>query len=329
MRRREFMTLFGGAAAAWPLAARAQQPERMRRIGVLMNLASDDPQGQDRVAAFMQGLQESGWAVGRNVRIDYRWGAADTNLFRRYAAELVALTPDVILAGAGSTLPALLEATRSIPIVFAQTLDPVGSGFVASLARPGGNATGFTQIDFSMTGKWLELLKQIAPRVTRAAVIRDSRDPAGLGQWGAIYAVAPSVGVEVSPINANDTDEIQRAVAAYARLPNGGLVVTASAPTTVHRDTIIVLAARHRLPAVYPFRFHTTSGGLISYGPDTIDPFRRAAGYVDRILKGEKPADLPVQAPTKYELVLNLKTAKALDLEVPPTILARADEVIE
>ena len=328
VRRRQFITLLCGAAA-WPLAGRAQQPERMRHIGVLMNLASDDPEGQDRVAAFMQGLQESGWAVGRNVRVDYRWGAGDTNLFRKYAAELVALAPDVILSASGSALPFLLEATRSIPIVFAQTADPVGSGFVASLARPGGNATGFTQIDFSMTGKWLELLKQIAPNITRAAVIRDARDPAGLGQWGAIHAVAPSLGVEVSPINAHDANEMQRAVTAFAQSPNGGLVVTASAPTAVHRETITALAARHRLPAVYPFRYHITVGGLISYGPDPIDQYRRAAGYVDRILKGEKPTDLPVQAPTKYELVINLKTAKALGIDVPATVLARADEVIE
>jgi len=327
MNRREFITLLNGAAAAWALAARAQ--ERVRRIGVLMNLASDDPEGQDRVAAFMQGLQESGWAVGRNVRVDYRWGAGDTNLFRKYAAELVALAPDVILSASGSALPFLLEATRSIPIVFAQTADPVGSGFVASLAKPGGNATGFTQIDFGMTGKWLELLKQIAPNITRAAVIRDARDPAGLGQWGAIHAVAPSLGVEVSPVNAHDPNEMQRAVTAFARSPNGGLVVTASAPTAVHRETITALAAQHRLPAVYPFRYHITVGGLISYGPDPIDQYRRAAGYVDRILKGEKPADLPVQAPTKYELVINLKTAKALGLDIPTTVLARADEVIE
>jgi ABC-type uncharacterized transport system substrate-binding protein len=326
--RRSIIALLGGAAA-WPIAARAQQGERVRRIGVLMNLASGDPEGQDRVAAFMQGLQDAGWAVGRNVRIDYRWGAGDPNLFRKYAAELVALAPDVILAASGAPLPFLLEATRSIPIVFAQTADPVGSGYVASLAKPGGNATGFTQIDFSMTGKWLELLKQIAPSVTRAGVVRDSRDPAGLGQWGAIHAVAPLVGVDVSPINAHDSDEMQRAVTAFARSPNGGLVVTAGAPTSVHRATIVVLAARYRLPAVYPFRFHITAGGLISYGPDPIDQYRRAAGYVDRILKGEKPAELPVQAPTKYELVINLKTAKALGLEIPSSVLARVDEVIE
>jgi putative tryptophan/tyrosine transport system substrate-binding protein len=329
MKRRAFLTLLGGAAAAWPLATSAQQGERVRRIGVLMNLASGDSEGQDRVAAFMQGLQEADWAVGRNVRIDYRWGAGDPNLFRKYAAELVALAPDVILAGSGAPLPFLLEATRSIPIVFVQTADPVGSGYVASLAQPGGNATGFTQIDFGMTGKWLELLKQIAPNITRAAVIRDSRDPAGLGQWGAIHAVAPLLGVELSPVNAHDANEMQRVVAAFAQSPNVGLVMTAGAPTAVHRATIVALAAQYRLPAVYPFRYHITAGGLISYGPDPIDQYRRAAGYVDRMLKGEKPAELPVQAPTKYELVINLKTAKALGLEFPSSVLARADEVIE
>jgi putative tryptophan/tyrosine transport system substrate-binding protein len=329
VNRRNFITLVGGATATWPLSARAQQRVRTRRIGVLMNLASDDPEGQDRVAAFMQGLQESGWAIGRDVRIDYRWGAGDTNLFRKYAAELVALAPDAILAASGSALPFLLEATRSIPIVFAQTADPVGSGYVASLAQPGGNATGFTQIDFGMTGKWLELLKEIAPKVTRAAVIRDSRDLAGLGQWGAIQALAPSLGLEVSPVSAQDANEMQRAIMAFARSPNGGLVVTASAPTAVYRETIIALAAQQRLPAVYPFRYHITAGGLVSYGPDPIDQYRRAAGYINRILKGEKPGDLPVQAPTRYELVINMKTAKALGLEMPATVLARADEVIE
>jgi putative ABC transport system substrate-binding protein len=328
MSRRNFIVLAAGAAL-WPLAARAQQPERMRHIGVLMNLAADDAEGQARLIAFGQELAQLGWTDGRNVRIDIRWGAGDTDRFRRYAVELVALAPDVILAASGVTVPPLLQATRTLPIVFAQTPDPVGAGYVASLARPGGNATGFTQIEMGMTGKWLELLKQIAPGVTRAAVIRDSRDPSGMGQWGAISAMAPSLGVEVSPVNAHDPDEIERAVTAFARSPNGGLVVTASAPTAVHREKIVSLAARYRLPAVYPFRYFVTSGGLICYGPDTIDPYRRAAGYVDRILKGEKPADLPVQAPTKYELVINLKIAKALGLDVPPTVLARADEVIE
>jgi len=330
VRRREFITLLGGAAAAWPLAASAQQPrERMRRIGVLMNTGADDAEGQARLVAFVQGMQQAGWTVGHNMLIDIRWGEGNPDRFRRYAAEIVALAPDVILAASGATVPPLLQTTRTLPIVFAQTGDPVGAGFVASLARPDGNATGFTQLEFGITGKWLELLKQIAPGVTRAAVIRDASDPSGMGQWGAIHAVAPSFGLEVSPVNAQSADEIERAVTALARSPNAGLIVTASAPTTVHRETIIALAARHRLPAVYPFRYHVVSGGLIAYGPDTIDPYRRAAGYVDRILKGEKPADLPVQAPTKYDLVINLKTAKALGIDLPASVLARADEVIE
>jgi putative ABC transport system substrate-binding protein len=329
MRRRKFISLLGGAAVAWPLAAHAQQPTRMRRIGVLMNTVADDAEGQARLIAFGQGLAQLGWTDGRNVRIDIRWGAGDAERFRRYAVELVALAPDVILAGSGTAVPPLLQATRTVPIVFAQTMDPVGAGFVASLARPGGNATGFTQIEFGMSGKWLELLKQIAPRVTRAAVIRDPSEPAGMGQWGAIQALAPSLGVEVSPVDARDTDDMERSVTAFAGSSNGGIVVTGSAATTVHREKIVSLAARHRLPAVYPYRYHITSGGLISYGPDTIEPYRRAASYVDRILKGEKPADLPVQAPTRYELAINLKTAKALGLDVPPTLLARADEVIE
>jgi putative ABC transport system substrate-binding protein len=329
MRRREFISLLGGTATAWPLAARAQQGDRMRRIGVLMNTAADDAEGQARLIAFVQGLQQLGWTNSQNTRIEIRWGAGDVDLFRRYAAELVAFEPDVILAGSGSAIPALLAATHTIPVVFAQTADPVGAGFVASLARPGGNATGFTQIEYSMSGKWLELLKQIAPGTKRAAVIRDASDPGGMGQWGAIHALAPSLGVEVSPVNARDADDMERAVTAFAQSLNGGLVVTAAAPTLVHRERIISLAARHSLPAIYPFRYHVASGGLISYGPDTIDPYRRAASYVDRILKGEKPGDLPVQAPTKYELVINLKTAKALGLEIPSSVLARADEVIE
>jgi putative tryptophan/tyrosine transport system substrate-binding protein len=327
--RRAFITLLGGAAAAWPLAARAQQLERMRRVGVLMHLAADDPEGQARIAAFTQGLQELRWAIGRNVRIDYRWAAGDAERARKYAAELVALAPDVILAAGGAVVAPLLQASRTVPIVFAQTPDPVGAGFVASLARPGGNATGFTIFEFGMGGKWLELLKEIAPRVTRAAVLRDAALAAGTGQLGAIQSVAPSFGVELSPIDVRDAGEIERAVTAFARSPNDGLLVTGSALATVHRDLIVALAARHRLPAVYSSRYFVTDGGLISYGPDSIDPYRRAAAYVDRILKGEKPADLPVQAPTKYELVINLKTAKALGLEVPPTLLARADEVIE
>jgi putative ABC transport system substrate-binding protein len=328
MRRRDFITLLG-TAVAWPVAARAQQREQMRRIGVLMNLGSDDAEGQARNAAFLQGLQELGWTVGRNVRIEYRWGAGDAELFRRHGLELVALAPDVILAGGGAVVPSLLQATRTIPIVFTLTPDPVGAGFVESLARPGGNATGFTIFEYGISGKWLELLKEIAPHVTRAAVIRDPAIAAGLGLWGAIQSVAPSLGVELRPLGVRDAGEIERVVTAFARSSNGGLIVTGSSLATVHRELITTLAARYRLPAVYPQRSFVTVGGLISYGPDSIDPYRQAAGYVDRILKGEKPADLPVQAPTKYELVINLKTAKALGLDVPPTLLARADEVIE
>jgi putative tryptophan/tyrosine transport system substrate-binding protein len=328
MRRRDFITLLG-TAVAWPVAARAQQREQMRRIGVLMNLGSDDAEGQARNAAFLQGLQELGWTVGRNVRIEYRWGAGDAELFRRHGLELVALAPDVILAGGGAVVPSLLQATRTIPIVFTLTPDPVGAGFVESLARPGGNATGFTIFEYGISGKWLELLKEIAPHVTRAAVIRDPAIAAGLGLWGAIQSVAPSLGVELRPLGVRDAGEIERVVTAFARSSNGGLIVTGSSLATVHRELITTLAARYRLPAVYPQRSFVTVGGLISYGPDSIDPYRQAAGYVDRILKGEKPADLPVQAPTKYELVINLKTAKTLGLTVPETLLARADEVIE
>jgi ABC-type uncharacterized transport system substrate-binding protein len=328
MRRREFITLVGGAAV-WPLVARAQQPERMRRVGVLMALASDDPEGQARLVAFVQGLQELGWTDGRNVRIDTRWAAGDADRFRRYAAELIALAPDVILASGGTGVGTLLQATRTVPIVFTQTNDPVGASYVDSLARPGGNATGFANMEYGMSGKWLELLKEIAPRMARAAVLRDATIPQGIGQFGAIQAVAPSLGVEVRPIDVRDAPEIERAITAFARSANGGLIVTGSALTAFHRDLIITLAARHKLPAVYWERFFVTGGGLISYGPDSIDPHRRAAGYVDRILKGEKPADLPVQSPTKYQLVINLKTAKALGLPVPPSLLARADEVIE
>ena len=328
MKRRQFITILGGAAA-WPLAARAQQSERMRRIGVLMNLAADDPEAQVRLAAFHQGLQELGWTVGRNLRIDTRWGAGDADRYRRYSTELVALAPDVILAASGAIVPWLLQATRSVPIVFAQVPDPVGTGFVESLAHPGGNITGFTNFEFSIGGKLLELLKEIAPRVTRAAVLRDAADPAGVGQWGAIQTAAPSLGLELRVVDVRDAGEIERSITAFARGSNGGMIVTGSAPTAIHRDLIITLAARHRLPSVYAYRYHATSGGLISYGPETIDQYRRAASYVDRIFRGEKPADLPVQAPTKYELVINLKTAKALGLDVPPTLLARADEVIE
>ena len=329
IRRRKFLTtLLGGAAATWPLAARAQQGERMRRIGVLMNLTADDPEASARVTALAQGLQQLGWTVGRNLQIDYRWGAADADRGRRYAAELVALAPDVILA-VGSTAVAALQQ-GAVPIVFVNVTDPVGAGYVASLAQPGGHVTGFTSFEYAISAKWLELLKEIAPRVTRAAVIRSTAaGPAGPAQFAVIQAAAPSFGVEVRPVGVHDAPEIERAVTAFARSSNGGLIVTASNSAAVHRKLIIALAARHRLPAVYAFRYHATSGGLISYGPNTTDPFRRAADYVDRILKGEKPADLPVQAPTKYELVINLKTAKALGLEVPPTLLARADEVIE
>jgi putative tryptophan/tyrosine transport system substrate-binding protein len=328
MRRREFITLLGGAAAAWPLAARAQQAERRRLIGVLMYVPADDPEGQARLAALAQALKQLGWSDDRNLQIDIRWANADD--IRRHAAELAALAPDVLVAGNGTaTVTPLLQATRTVPIVFVNVIDPVGAGFVASLAQPGGNATGFTIFEYGMSGKWLELLKQIAPRVTRAAVLRDPAVASGIGQFGAVQAVAPSLGVELSPVDVRDVGEIERAVTAFARSGNGGLIVTGSALALVHQDPIISLANRHRLPAVYWNRRFVTGGGLISYGPDTIDPFRRAAGYVDRILKGAKPADLPVQAPTKYELLINLKTAKALGLEVPPTLLARADEVIE
>jgi len=328
MRRREFITLLGGTAI-WPLAARAQQSERKRRVGVLMGLSADDAEAQDRIAAFVHGLQQLGWTDGRNLQIDYRRGAGDTDLTRRYAAELVALAPDVILASGGTVVGALLQATRTVPIVFTQTPDPVAAGFVASLARPGGNATGFTTSEYSISGKWLELLKEIAPRVTRAAVLRDPTIPAGIGQFASIQSVAQSFGVELSSVDMRDASEIERDVTGFARGSNSGLIVTSSGLAAVHRELIITLAARYRLPAVYSYRYFATSGGLISYGPDPIDQYRRAAGYVDRILKGEKPADLPVQAPTKYELAINLKTAKALGLTVPPTLITRADEVIE
>ena len=328
MKRREFITLLGGAAVAWPLAASAQQTERIRRVGVLMNLTADDPEAPGRVAAFAQGLGELGWTIGRNVRIDYRWGANDPDRGRRYADELIALVPDVILASGSTAVRPLLQVTRT-SIVFVQVTDPVGLGLVASLARPGGNATGFMLYEYVMSGKWLELLKELAPRVARAGVLRDSSSPGGIGQFAAIQAVAPSMGMELSPLDVRDAGEIERVIALFGRSSDGGLIVTGSALAAAHRKLIVALAAHHRLPAVYPFRYFATSGGLISYGPDTTDPFRRAAGYVARILNGEKPGDLPVQAPTKYELVINLKTAKALGLEVPPTLLARADEVIE
>jgi putative ABC transport system substrate-binding protein len=327
MNRREFITLIGGAAVAWPLAARAQQGERVRRIGVLMNLAADDPEASARVTAFAQGLQQLGWTAGHSVRIDYRWAAGDAARFQRYAEELLALAPDVILASATPSVQALQQATRTVPIVFAMVGDPVGMGLVASLARPGGNTTGFTPFEFGFGAKWLELLKEIAPRVTRVAVLRDLT--IGPAQLSAIQAVAPSFGVELSAVGVRDAGEVERTVAAFARSSNAGMIVTASTSAIIHRELITTLAARHRLPAVYAFRYFVTVGGLMSYGPDQVDQYRRAAGYVDRILKGEKPADLPVQASTKYELVLNLKTAKALGLDLPATVLARADEVIE
>jgi putative ABC transport system substrate-binding protein len=329
MKRREFITVLGGGAAAWPLVARAQQTERTRRIGVLMSLAADDPQGQARIAAFLQALQQLGWTDGQNVQIYTRWAAGDAEQIHKSAAELIALAPDVILASGGSVAGRLVQMTRTVPIVFTQTPDPVGAGFVDSLARPGGNATGFTLFEYGMGGKWLEVLKEIAPSVTRAAVLRDPTIPQGAGQWGAVQTAAPSFGIDVIPLNVRDTSEIEQAVAAFARSSNGSLIVTGSGLAVVHRNLIITLAAQHHLPAVYPLSAFVTAGGLISYGADSLDPHRRAASYVDRILKGEKPGDLPVQAPVKYELVINLKTAKALGLDVPPTLLARADEVIE
>ena len=329
MRRREFITLLGGAAAAMPLVARAQQRERMRRIGVLMSTAANDPEGQARLAAFRHAFQKLGWTEGQNVQIDIRWDAGDADLDRRFAAELVALTPDAILATASQTVAALQRVTRTVPIVFAHAVDPVGGGFVDSLSRPGGNTTGFVLFEYGISAKWLELLKEIAPNVTRVAVLRDPAIAAGAGQFGALQSVAPSFGVELSPVNVRDPGEIERTVSAFARSSNGGLIVTASPLALLHRNLIVELAARHKLCAVYSLRPFVTAGGLISYGTDIADQYRRAAGYVDRILRGEKPADFPVQAPTKFELVINLKTAKALGLTIPPTLLTRADEVIE
>jgi len=328
VKRRQFITLLGGAAAAWPLAAHAQQPDRVRRIGVLMTLAADDPEGQARVAAFRQGLQQLGWTGGHEVQIEIRWATSNIEA-RKHAAELVALAPDLILATGSPTVAALQQATRSVPIVFVNVADPVGAGFVDGLARPGGNITGFALYEYSMSGKFLELLKEIAPRVTRVAVLRDPAIAAGSGQLGVIQALAPSFGVELTPIGVREPGEIERGISAIAHGPNGGVIVTGSPLAVIHRELIIALAARHRLPAVYFYRFFVREGGLISYGPDSIDPYRRAAGYVDRILKGEKPANLPVQAPTKFELAINLKTAKALGLKIPDRLLALADEVIE
>jgi putative ABC transport system substrate-binding protein len=328
MKRREFITLLGGVAAAWPLAARAQQAERMRRVGALMNLAADDPDASLHVAAFSQGLQERGWIVGRNIRIDWRWGADDRDRHRAYATELVALAPDVLLT-AGATVRPMQQATRTIPIVFAGVNDPVGGGIVRSLARPGGNATGLAGAEYGFSAKWLELLKQVAPRVARVAVIRDPAGAGGPGFLGALQGVAPSFRVELNAIDSRDSDEIESAVAAFARGTDGGMIVPPSTSALQHRELIISLAARHRLPAVYPSRGYVANGGLISYGADQTDTYRVAADYVDRILKGEKPADLPVQAPTRYQTVINMKTAKALGLAVPTEVLVRADELIE
>jgi putative ABC transport system substrate-binding protein len=328
MKRRDFIVGLGGTTAM-PFALRAQPAERIRRIGVLMNLSVDDPEGPPRIAAFVEALQQLGWTVGRNVQIDYRWGAGDADRYRKYADELIALAPDVIVASNTSSVRALQQATRTIPIVFASAVDPVGGGLVQSLARPGGKVTGFSAFEFGMSGKWVELLKEIAPGVKRAVVLRDSATTGGTGQFGAIQAVAPTIGIDVRPVDLHDAGEIERGVAAFAREPNGGIIVPSGALAGVHRDLIIKLAAQHRLPAVYPFRFFVVRGGLISYGPARVAPWRGAAAYVDRIFKGEQPADLPVQAPTKYELSLNMKTAKALGLAVPPMLLTRADEVIE
>lgn len=325
MKRREFIAGIG--AAALSLAARAQ--ERIRRVGVLIPGTADNPLFQARVGAFLQGLGASGWTIGQNVRIDIRWATTNASEVRRHAAELAALAPDVVLAHGGAGVGALLQATRTVPIVFPVVGDPVGAGYVDSLARPGGNVTGFMLFEFGIAGKWLELLKEIAPSTTRAAILRDASQGAGTSLLAAIQAMAPLLRIEASPLNMRDASEIERGIVASARAPNGGLIVTPSAPTFIHRDLIIALAARHKLPAVYPDRFFVTAGGLVSYGADEVDQYRRAAGYVDRILKGEKPADLPVQAPTKYELVINLKAAKALGLTVPPMLLARADDVIE
>jgi putative ABC transport system substrate-binding protein len=330
MKRREFLGVLGGAAVAWPRAASAQQSDRMRSIGVLVAGSAAEPEHQARVAAVLQGLEQLGWAEGRNARIDIRWATADAGALRKHAAELAALAPDVIVAATGTATTApLLEATRTLPIVFVLVIDPVGAGFVASLARPGGNATGYLMFEYGLSGKWLELLKQIAPGVKRVAVLRDPVLASGIGQFGAIQSAAPSLGFEASPLNVHDAGTIEHDIAAFARSPNGALVVTAAPKTLLHRDLILALAARHQLPAVYSSSNFVARGGLISYGPDILDQYRRAAGYVDRVLKGENPADLPVQAPNKFELAINLKTAKALGLSMPQMLLASADEVIE
>ena len=328
MQRREFITLVGGAVAAWPLASRAQQPERVRRIGVLNSLAEDDPKSVTRRAAFEQAIKGLGWTIGGNLRIDYRWARNDFELIRRFAAELVALAPDVILTSGRIVIEPTIRATRNIPIVFLQVIDPVGSGLIESMAHPGGNVTGFTQFEYSLAGKWLEMLTEIAPHVSRVAVLRDATRGPGIGQFAVIQAMARPHRVELSPINAGDPAEMERGIAAFARTPKAGLVVTVGG-TAVRRDVIVAAAAKYRLPAIYPYRYFVSDGGLISYGPDTIEPYVRAASYVDRILKGKKPANLPAQAPTKYQLAINLKTAKALGLPVPPSLLARADALIE
>jgi putative ABC transport system substrate-binding protein len=329
VRRREFISFIGGAALAWPLVARSQQSDQMRRIAMLMNVTPADPEGQPAVALFEQALQQLGWIVGRNVQIDIRWGENDIDRDRKFATELVALAPDVILASGTLSVTAVQHATRTLPIVFVRVSDPVGAGVVDTLSRPGGNVTGFMNFEYSLSGKWLELLKQIVPRLTQAAVLRDAANPAGIAQFGAIRTTASSLGVDVSPINVLDSGEIERAIAAFARTANGGLIVTPSAGVSVHHSLIVALAARYKLPAVYADSFNVRGGGLISYGPSGIDQFRRAADYVDRILKGEKPADLPVQAPTKFELLINLKAARALGLAIPQLLITTADEVIE
>jgi putative ABC transport system substrate-binding protein len=330
MKRREFIGLLGGAvAAAWPLAARAQQPGRMRRIGALLNITADDPESQGRLAAFAQGLQSLGWVIGQNVRVDYRWGGGSVDAMRKYAEELVALAPDVILAQSTAAVAPLLQSTHAVPIVFTIVADPVGAGYVQSLSHPGGNATGFTGFEYAFAGKWLELLKEVAPSVTRAAVLREAGSVTGPAQFGAIQAVAPTLGIDLRPVDTRNANEIEQAITAFARGSNGGIIVTGSPAATVYRKAIVALAARHRLPGVYYTRYFAAEGGLLAYGPDFLDQFRQAAGYVDRILRGVKPADLPVQAPTKYETVLNLKTAKALGLTVPAGLLVAADEVIE
>jgi ABC-type uncharacterized transport system substrate-binding protein len=329
MRRRDVVKAIAGSAAAWPIAARAQQPERIRRIGVFMNLTADDPQSSKEISAFLDALRQRGWAPGSNLQIDYRWGAGDTNLDRKYAAELIALAPDVLLVAGGTAVGILQQMTRTMPIVFVEATDPVNRGLVTSLSKPGGNITGFTQFEFATAGKWLELLKQIAPSVRRAAVIRDPSQSSAIGQFAAIQATAPSLGVEIRPVDARDISEIEQSVTVFAREPNGGMILTPTGNARGHREAIIALAARLKLPAVYPYRYYVADGGLASYGPDIAEQCRQAAGYVDRILKGERAADLPVQAAAKYAMVLNLKTAKTLGLDVSPSLLARADEVIE